>query len=366
MPELAARSLDAALLAPPALLAGARPERDRRRGPTASADATAAVGQQAAGPGTDPVRRGSDDEPDRSSGLARIVGRARAWGEERAADVTERWPQAVVLGDLYDRYVRTSAAALAGYIAFRTFLWILPLLLVLLAVTGLAADAGTDVEQGTEDLGLGTSMAGAIRQGIDQTSSSRLQLAWVALSGLLLATSGLLKALHLAHASVWEIPQRKVTRRAGLLARILGAGPLIVLLIAGSSALRKAGLVGGVAGTVLTAAVAAGILLGLSWILPRRTDDWRWLLPGAAIGAIGAIGLQAFAAYYLPNRVSTMSQTYGTIGVTVAAMVYLLLLGQLLVLSPLINATVWDRFGGGDRPDPAPAGDAGDEEVPGS
>ena len=287
------------------------------------------------------------------------IGRLIEEGRERATtlvdEVETRWPQISILRDLWGRYLESNAPALAGYIAYRIFLWVLPLTLVLLAAAGLAADRGIDVsETSSGDLGLGRSLASSIQQGIDQTSSSRIQLAWVAVSGLLLATSGLLKALHLAHAAAWRVPERKVARRASLMGRILGAAPLIVLLVLGTSALRRAGLVGGLLGVVGTAAIAFGILLGLAVILPRRTDELRWLVAGPAVGAVASLGLHAVAAYYLPGKVSTMSQTYGAIGVTVAVLVYLLLLGQILVISPLVSATVFDRWGSWSSSDTAP------------
>lgn len=290
--------------------------------------------------------QGADADAPAPGRLGRLVEDAKGRATAAADDVERRWPQVGILRDLWHRYLEANAAALAGYLAFRMFLWLLPLTLVLLAAVGIAQDQGVDVVGASdEDLGLGRSLAAAIRQSIEQTQSSRVHLAWVAVSGLLLATSGLLKALHLTHATAWQIPERKVARRASLMGRILGAAPLIVILVIGSSALRRAGPVGGLAGTALTAAIFGGILLGLLAVLPRRTDDLWWLLPGPAVGAVLSVGLQAFAAYYLPGRLSTMSDTYGAIGITVVILAYLLLLGQILVISPLVSATAFARWG---------------------
>lgn len=300
----------------------------------------------AADPDRRPEPPTTDEVPPATGRVPRLVRRARARVTATADEVEGRWPQVGIVRDLWHRYIETNAAALAGYLAFRMFLWLLPLTLVLLAVVGVAADQGVDVVAASdEDLGLGRSLAATIRQSVEQTDSSRIHLAWVAVSGLLLATSGLLKALHLAHTTAWQIPERKVARRASLMGRILGAAPLIIILVLGSSALRRAGPIGGLAGTAMTAAIFAGILLGLLAVLPRRTDDLWWLLPGPLVGAVLSIGLQAFAAYYLPGRLSTMSETYGAIGITVVILAYLLLLGQILVLSPLVSATAFARWG---------------------
>ena len=308
-------------------------------------------------PGTGAPGSAGDATSDAPPGrLTRLVDDARSRATATADEVERRWPHVGILRDLWHRYLEANAAALAGYLAFRMFLWLLPLTLVVLAAVGIAQDQGVDVvEASDEDLGLGRSLAAAIRQSVEQTQSSRVHLAWVAVSGLLLATSGLLKALHLTHVTAWQIPERKVTRRASLMGRILGAAPLIIILVIGSSALRRAGPIGGLAGTALTAAIFGGILLGLLAVLPRRTDDLWWLLPGPAVGAVLSIGLQAFAAYYLPGRLSTMSDTYGAIGITVVVLAYLLLLGQILVISPLVSATAYARWGPSsvDAADPA-------------
>jgi uncharacterized BrkB/YihY/UPF0761 family membrane protein len=298
------------------------------------------------------------DEPAPSGWRARLAdlqGRA----EEARSMAEARVPGLQLVFEGFGRYQRLNGPALAGLIAFRLFSWVLPVALVTIAATGLAADQGVDV-QGTAEsnLGLGGSLARTLNQATQETQSSRVQLAIAALSGLLLATSGLLSALHLTHATLWEVPDRRIRKRGKLLSRLLGGVPLFMLIILASSTLRQAGLIGGALGTTLTLAVVFGVLVGIGWILPRRATTVRDLLPGAIVGTAMMVGLQAFATWYLAGRVSRMSATYGAFGIALTLLLYLFLLGQIIVISTLVNSVMYDdRHGTSPPPDQRDDGD---------
>jgi len=304
---------------------------------------------------------GPPDGPGAPTPRRSLTGRASGFiddGRRKASDrweqTEQRWPQVAVLVDIYQRYLRYNGAALAGHIAFRLFLWILPVMLLGVSVAGLARDAGADVEQTTSGtLGLGQGVARNLAQATAETQSSRYHLLFVTLSGLILGLSGLLSAMNLTHATMWGFETKKVRRRGHLITRMLAAVPLIAIILFANSLLRKAGFVGGVAGALLTAAIYFGMLFALSVMLPRRATDWRWLLPGPVVGASLTIGLSLFATVYLPSKVASMTQTYGTMGVAAVALTYLYLIGSIFVSSPLISAAVYDRFGPGADEHPA-------------
>ena len=321
-------------------------------------------------PGTEPSTTPADDDgppvpagsapaappADDGSGTGRVaalrarVDEVRGNADWYRAEAERRYPPVGWALELWDRYTRLNAPALAGHLAFRAFSWLLPLGLILVAATGLAADQGTDVaEQAGTTLGLGQTLAASLEQASADTESSRLQLGFVAVSGLLLGTSGLLSALHLAYRTLWEVPDRRVRGRGRLLGRLLGGAPLLVVIIAASSALRRAGLLGGLAGVALSLAVIFAMLLGLAWILPRRATELRDLVIGPAVGTGLFAGLQAFTTLYLVDKLSKMSDTYGAMGITVTFLVYLYLVGQIVVLAALVNATTFDLRASGAR-----------------
>lgn len=292
-----------------------------------------------------------------SAWRARLAG-LQARAEDTRAMAEARVPGIRLVLEGVARYQRLNGPALAGLIAFRLFSWVLPVALVTIAATGLAADQGVDV-QGTAEsnLGLGGSLARTLNQATQETQSSRVQLTIAALSGLLLATSGLLSALHLTHATLWEVPDRRIRKRGRLLSRLLGGVPLFMLIVVASSTLRQAGLIGGALGTSLTLAVVFGVLIGIAWILPRRATTVRDLLPGAIAGTAMMVGLQAFATWYLAGRVSRMSATYGAFGIALTLLLYLFLLGQIIVLATLVNSVMYDH-----RHGTSPPPDRGDDD----
>jgi membrane protein len=92
-----------------------------------------------------------------------------------------------------------------------------------------------------------------------------------------------------------------------------------------------AGLAGGwwhVAGSLLLG-VAAWLLT--PYVLLGRRLQWRRLLPGAVLAAIGMTSLAGFSLVYLPHSISTSAQQFGTIGVAFALLSWLVLAGFVLV-----------------------------------
>jgi uncharacterized BrkB/YihY/UPF0761 family membrane protein len=275
------------------------------------------------------------------------VARVRAAAVDRALlwiDVgRRRWPGWVMLDELWRRYRRLNGTALAGNLAFRIFLWLVPAMLLVVAAVAFLSSEGVDVRQEADGrLALGRTLSETLANAARDSQGSRWQAASVALFGLVLASSGLLSALHYAAVQLWELPPRPPRGRAGLIARILGAFVLTVVLSAFNVALRRSGLVLGVAGFVLSVAIVFTLLLGLFVIMPRRASGWYNLIPGAIVGAGCYVGLQAYATIWFPRQIASFSAAYGTVGVTAATLGYLFLMGLIIVAATLVNAVWWD------------------------
>ena len=101
-----------------------------------------------------------------------------------------------------------------------------------------------------------------------------------------------------------------------------------------AAVVRNAGFVAGLAGGLTTLASTFVAFFGLGWILPRRSREWFWLLPGAALGALAQLGLQT-ARHLLPGPAAspTPPRPTGPSGITVAALSYLFLVGVIVVVS---------------------------------
>lgn len=292
-----------------------------------------AAPDEAASP--EPVSPGGD-RPGRAAEVLGRLGRSHQRLRERYALVD------LGTGSL-QRFIGVDGSILAGYLAYRLFLLLLPLVVIVVAVSGYDPEATTDAAQ---HMRLGQAVATTIAQAGSDTSSSRLPLLITGLLGFTIAAWGLLGALQYVSARAWGIPTRKFPGKARAFLRLAGSLLLFGGILYLSALVRRAGLLAGMASSVATLTSAFIAFMGLAWILPRRCKEWFWLLPGAAVGAGGWAALQAVATFYLPNRLADASQTYGALGITLTLLTYMFLIGLFLTLAPVANAVVWEHYEG--------------------
>ena len=95
--------------------------------------------------------------------------------------------------------------------------------------------------------------------------------------------------------------------------------------------------------SLLSIAIAVGLWLGLSLLLPHANADWRALVPGAALFAIG-VGLMHYATlYYFAPKLAHEGSLYGSLGTAAVLLLWLFILSRLAVASAFLNATLWRR-----------------------
>jgi len=276
-----------------------------------------------------------------------VVERAKGW-KDRGLDLAEtayrRWPLLEFPLELFRRFIRVNASVLAGHLAFRVFVFIVPLLLVLVAGLGFASSSGVDVAEQGENVRIGTALASSIADTGNQAEQSKYQVGLIGLLALVTATSGLVAALRLVVATVWEIPVKEApTTRVKTMGWLL-PGVLIVFIGMGIRQwLSQRGLVLEGLGALIAIAINSVCLLGLFWILPRRTKQLLDLVPGAVAAAVGFAALNIASAVYFTDKLQKSSEVYGTLGVAVTVLVYLFFVGQIIVISSLVNTIWFDR-----------------------
>jgi uncharacterized BrkB/YihY/UPF0761 family membrane protein len=96
---------------------------------------------------------------------------------------------------------------------------------------------------------------------------------------------------------------------------------------------------------VATAIVLFVAWFVVSWSLPRGTTDPGALLPGAALTGLTLTALQWIMQYYLPGRIERAADLTGSLGITIAALGYLFLIGRVMASSLILNAVVFERIG---------------------
>ena len=231
---------------------------------------------------------------------------------------------------------------LAGALAYRLFVFALPLGFFLISGLGVLAQVlGVEPRAAANTVGLAGLVTRQVAGEADSSSSW-----WVALSSFLVlayATRVLLRALAIVHGLAWDRSAAGVTvsRRAlGVFsAAIVGQ----VALVAGVGAVRERTPAGGVAVLAVSVLGIAGLWLAVSLVLPRSTARWRDLVPGALLYGLGILGVQAFTVYLFGRLLESKSSTYGTLGAAAAILFALFLMGRVMVGSAVLNATLYER-----------------------
>jgi len=238
------------------------------------------------------------------------------------------------------QYRRLNGSVLVGHLTYRFFLWFAPFLVVLVALLGYGAAAQVSVAKYLGEVGLDEAFTTSVSE---QAQSSRLQLLVFGSFALLYTTWGLLRGMHHVYAQVWETeirPPRGITRAIGFL--LLGAVVTTLLAII-VSWLREGGWLLRLGGSTTALVVLVAIVLVLSRALPHRADSLFALLPGAILAGATLFLMQLFAQLWLPRKVESSSDLYGSLGVVFAVLLYLWLVATILVGSAFVNAVWTDR-----------------------
>lgn len=241
--------------------------------------------------------------PQRVSRFAGITARLAVW-QQRGLALLERHRQRLLVDlgvRMYERDRDSAGSVVGSAIAFRLFLFFVPLLLLLVGVVGFLSaliDPG-DISEA----GISGRLATQIESALTQADSSR----WVALAvGLIgLATTGrtLSKVLIQANCLAWRLPIQKkapvrvIVAMVGLMFTV-GVVTMVINRI-------RVDLGVGVASVSFLAACAVyigawGVLMVL---LPRSTTDPGAVVPGAVLVGVTLTALQLVSQLYLPGRV---------------------------------------------------------------
>ena len=229
-------------------------------------------------------------------------------------------------------------------IAFRLFLFFVPLLLFIVGMAGFVS-GWRDADDVNDDVGISGGLADQMQTALDQPDST----AWFAIGlGLVgIATTGrtLSKVMVASSTLAWRLPtstRASLKVIGGFVGLIAGIGLLAVLV----SRVRSEY---GVAVTGLSFLVVfVGYVLGwlaVSMLLPRATSDPAVLLPGALLVGATITGLQLVSQVYLPNRIGRASELYGAVGTTIVTLGWFFILGRVMVVAMCLDATVHERFG---------------------
>ena len=96
--------------------------------------------------------------------------------------------------------------------------------------------------------------------------------------------------------------------------------------------------------SVIAALFFAGVVwLASPWILLSRRIAWRRLVPTALLTATAMTALSAASLVYMPRSIADSADTYGTIGVAISLLSWLVAAGFVLVGCAAVGAVIGER-----------------------
>lgn len=258
--------------------------------------------------------------------------------------VRARVPGADVAFETAQRELRSAGGLIAGGVAFRLFLWLVPFGLVLAVLLGFWLDVDREgAQSAAKEFGIGAASIAEAADAVEARDESRAVLLIVSLGLLAWFTLGAVRALALAYALAWGLERprlRKPLHAVGIF-NVLFVGA--ALSFAGLTWLREALGPGALLGTAALLAVQTGLALAAMWLLPRRTDRLLDLLPGAVLAAVGLEAIHVAVAFYFVPRLERSSELYGALGTAVVLLVWLYVVARLVTGAAFLNATLWER-----------------------
>ena len=247
-----------------------------------------------------------------------------------------------------ERETTAGGTLIAGGLAYRFFLWLLPFSLVLASLASFwEREDPQSLESSAEDFGLSASGANTMREVVEQSSHSSWYLLAVGVVFLMWFAIGVARALRLVHTLAWRVRRERFRRPIhGALLFTLFAVALMIFTAAGQWLREQLGTAGLVVTLCLVLVYAAGALW-MMLLLPHADAPWTALIPGAVIVGLGIQGLHLFATLYLVPKIGRTSELYGALGTATVILLWLWIIARLITLSAFLNATLWERRAGG-------------------
>lgn len=260
----------------------------------------------------------------------------------------ERFPPLGRALETQQRYSELRGNNVAAAVAFQAFVSLFPLLLVIVGVLGLISrNSNVDIASRiVGNLGLTGEASQIVHNAVKTAEDSGAVAGPIGLAGLLWSGLGLVAALQYAQNQAWQVEERGIKDKAVGMVWLLGAA----LLFVGASAITT--VLNWLPGYAAPLGLIVGLLVNVAlwlWtfrVLPNRKLPWRAYLPGAILGAVGMEILKVVGGIYVPRAVANSSALYGTLGVVLAVLAWLLIFSRLIIYATVLNVVLWERTAG--------------------
>ena len=276
------------------------------------------------------------DGATRTGGADRMSGRFEA-AKARAKSASERHVSVAVPFRAAERNRRVASSVLAGGVAYRLFLWMLPFGLIVGGALGFMDADST--EEAVDGGGLPAAVVNAIGDAARAAGSDSWWLLAVGVPLLLYAGYSGARAVQLIHSLVWDEPLRPSNR---LKTSLVFTGVVCAFMAAVAFAwwIREESWLVGLLAIALTTAPLAALWLWASLRLPHRDAPWRALLPGALVVALGFQVLNGLITNLLVPKLEKSTSLYGGLGATTTLLFFMYIVGSLVVAAPVLNSSL--------------------------
>jgi uncharacterized BrkB/YihY/UPF0761 family membrane protein len=276
------------------------------------------------------------ERPSRTAALAARLTAAR--------DRAETLPGAPLVREVLEHEHDLGGGLIAGGVAYRLFLWLVPLGLIVAAILSFWSDHDAEgLEDASREFGITAAFASAATEALQSSDRNVALLLVFGLVVLAWFTVGAIRALVLAHALAWQLKPPRIRRPLHAIAAFNGLFLLYALSSAALAWLKEQIGAGALLGVVFTLALTTALALCVMWLLPHRATRARELLPGALLVAGGAQLLQIAVVLYFAPRLGRSEATYGALGVAATMLVWLYVISRLITIAAFLNATLWSR-----------------------
>ena len=177
----------------------------------------------------------------------------------------------------------------------------------------------------------------------DQGAWTQVALVLGAVVAMFITAGSLMKALYVVHWLVWRVRRVMPT---GLVPRLALIGIALVasaLGVAANYLRNSSGIAGAVIAILMITAFSFALWWWVSWKLPHAPAPARALVPGALLMAVGADVLHLLTVYWIGHLVARKTSTYGAVGIALAVLLWVYILGRIIVGSAGLNAALWYR-----------------------
>lgn len=225
----------------------------------------------------------------------------------------------------------------------QVFVALLPIVIVivsLFAVDGAAVVADQIIER----LGLVGAATAAVRT-LFSSPDGEMAISWFAILLSLISAFSLSRRLARAYAAIFGLPPLP---RGQSWRGLVWIGLQVIVLL-GASYLRAIYRDYGWFASTLAVIALLALWFGADYagyrlLVPalRRAT----LIPAAAMGVVGHIGLSAWAAIYMPATLSNQALQFGPIGVTFSLFTFFLAAVVVILVAPLLVVVWQDRRAG--------------------